>query len=138
MGSFMAQSVTSTTIPLLLYSYDQVENLLSTCSNCERGEILQLPLVLPSSVMATTQFGRLIIGATSDFIPVEDAVLVLRGITYENPFNFPTLDSDRRLIFTIREVIGFETTTEGSIGLVMNVSATQPTVDINATCSAAG
>jgi hypothetical protein len=119
-------------------SYDQVENLLSTCSNCERGEILQLPLVLPSSVMATTQFGRLIIGATSDFIPVEDAVSVLRGITYENPFNFPTLDSDRRLIFTVREVIGFETTTEGSIGLVMNVSATQPTVDINATCSAAG
>ena len=119
-------------------TYDQVENLLSTCSNCEHGEILRLPLALPSSVMATNQFGRLIIEATSDFIPVEDAVSVLRSITYENPFNFPTLDFDRRLIFTIREVIGFEMTTEGAIRLVANVSATQPTVNINATCSAAG
>ena len=117
-------------------TYDQVENLLSTCSNCEHGEILQLPLALPSSVTATNQFGRLIIEATSDFIPVEDAVSVLRSITYKNPFNFPTLDSDRRLIFTVREVIGFETTTEGAIRLVVN--GTQPTVIINTTCSAAG
>ena len=119
-------------------TYDQVENLLSTCRNCEHGEILRLPLALPSSVIAINQFGRLIIEATSDFIPVEDAVSVLRSITYENPFNFPTLDSDRRLIFTVREVIGFEMTTEGAIRLVANGSATQPTVIINATCSAAG
>lgn len=119
-------------------TYDQVENLLSTCRNCEHGEILRLPLALPSSVMATNQFGRLIIEATSDFIPVEDAISVLRTITYENPFNFPTLDSDRRLIFTVREVMGFEMTTEGAIRLVANGSTTQPTMIINATCSAAG
>ena len=117
-------------------TYDQVENLLSTCSDCERGEIIQLPLALPSSVMATNQFGRLVIQAKSDIIPVEDAVSVLRGITYENPFNFPTVDPDRRLIFTVREVIGFVSTTEGAIRLIANDNATPPTVDINATCSA--
>ena len=117
-------------------TYDQVENLLSTCSDCERGETIQLPLALPSSVMATNQFGRLVIQATSDFIPVEDVVSVLRGITYENPFNYPTLDPSRRLIFTVREMNGFETTTEGAIRLVANDNATPPIVDINATCSA--
>ena len=117
-------------------TYDQVKDLLNTCSDCEHGEILRLPQNLPNSVMATDQFGRLIIEAKSEFIPVEDAVSILQSITYENPFNFPTLNSDRRLIFTVREVIGFERTTEGAIRLVADDSATPPTVDINATCSA--
>ena len=94
---------------------DQVNNL----GMCDLKEIIHLPLSLPSSVRATTQEDtRLVIEPTSGIIPIDDATSVLRGITYENTFYSPVLDSDRQLIFTIREVPGFEGITEGFIQLI--------------------
>ena len=86
---------------------------------CSCGfEAIHLP-PLPSSIMATTEEEtRLVLEPSSSLIPVNDALSVLRGITYENTFPSPTMDPDRELQFTVREETGVQGTTVGFVKLV--------------------
>ena len=102
---------------LYYYSTALTANQVNTLGMCDRKEIIRLP-PLPGSVRATAQEDtRLVIEPTSGVIPVDDAISVLRGITYENTFYSPILDPDRQLIFIVREEPGFEGITEGFITL---------------------
>ena len=90
--------------------------LLNICS-CG-FEAIHLP-PLPSSIMATTEEEtRLVLEPSSSLIPVNDALSVLRGITYENTLPSPTVNPDRELQFTLREETGVQGTTVGFIKLV--------------------
>ena len=86
---------------------------------CSCGfEAIHLP-PLPGSIMATTEEEtRLVLEPSSGLIPVNDALAVLRGITYENTFPSPTVEPNRELQFTVREETGIEGTTLGSVKLV--------------------
>ena len=96
---------------------------------CSCGfEAINLP-PLPSSIMATTEEEtRLVLQPTSGLIPVNDALSVLRGITYENTFPSPA-DTNRQLSFTVREETGIEGSTMGSIQLVTS-DDNLPVVDL--------
>lgn len=97
---------------------------------CSCGfEAIRLPQ-LPRSINATTEGDtRLILNPTSSLIPLNDALSVLRGITYENTFPSPTLEPDRELQFTVREETGTVGSTLGSIKLVAS-DANLPIIDL--------
>ena len=104
-------------------TYSEVQNIC----NCGE-ETIDLPPVLPTNVTTaiTTNTAEsepiyiLVIEPTSGVIPVDNAVSILRGITYTNTFNFPDIRIDRELTFVVREETGVEETTFGYIRLIAN------------------
>lgn len=92
-------------------------------------EALHLP-PLPASIRATTETNLVItLAPTGSLIPEEDAITVLRGITYENTFFPPTFEPDRQLEFRLGEV-DITGTSFGSIKLVSSDNEL-PVIDLN-------
>ena len=86
---------------------------------CSCGfEAIRLP-ALPTSISAMVEGDtRIVLNPTSNLIPFDDALSVLRSITYENTFPSPTLDPNRELRFLVSEETGIEASSLGSIKLV--------------------
>ena len=102
--------------------------LLSFCS-CG-FEALHLPTTLPPSIQATTETNlQITLAPTGSLIPEDDAVTVLREITYENTFFPPTFEPDRQLEFRLGEV----DITGTSFGFIKLVSSDNelPVIDLN-------
>lgn len=101
--------------------------LLNFCS-CGLEAIRPPPL--PSSINANIEGDtRITFNPSSGLIPLNDALTVLRGITYENTFPSPTLNPNRELRFTVREETGIEGTTIGSVKLVASDN-NAPVIDL--------
>ena len=100
---------------------------------CSCGfEAIYLPPLPSSIVTATEEETRLVLEPSSGLIPVNDALSVLRGITYENTFPSPTVSPDRELQFTVREETGMQGTTVGSVKLVAS-DDNLPVIDLTGT-----
>ena len=104
------------------------EELNSFCvCGIESLELLQVPDSILISE-ASTSFIELL--PSQALIPIEDAVTALRGITYQNEVDSPTLTPDRRLEFEITEETGISQTSSGFVRLLTEDNA-NPVVDLN-------
>lgn len=100
---------------------------------CGLVEELRLPKPLPPTIRADVEEPlEIVLVPTGDRIPEDDALEVLRGITYINTFESPTIEPDRQLDFVVREEALPLTpgVTTGSIKLVESDDGL-PVVDLN-------
>ena len=98
---------------------------------CSCGfESIQLPSLPASINPIIVEETRIILQASSTLIPEEDAISVLRGITYINTFNPPTFQPPRQLMFSITEETGETGSTVGSVHLLSSDDAL-PELDIS-------
>lgn len=117
-----------------LYYHDTALSSSEILDFCSCGfEEIRLPDSLPSDTIPISQAPDTItIGnfISSDLIPIEDVVSILRGITYINTYSPPTFEPDRQLSFTLGEAGLANTMSSGFIRLVDQDDAL-PEIDLN-------
>lgn len=115
-----------------LYYHERALTQTEILDFCSCGfETIQLPTLPPSITIQLAEEHSIILqAATSLPIPEEDAISVLRGITYINTFNPPTVQPARQLTFSITEETGETGVTGGSVHLLSSDDAL-PELDID-------
>ncbi len=116
-----------------LYYHNTPLNASQIQTICCGVEEMRLPKPLPPTVRATVEDPlSIVLVPTVDRIPEEDALSVLRSITYVNTYDPPTLEPDRRLDFVVREA-GLPTMPGETVGFIKLVESDSslPFVDLN-------